>query len=216
MHLKLRGNRTMLYRSSWIPKGSNGNTHGYSIQKFVGSLPANSSRLPSHLADVLSADEIAFLEVKILLPARLAVENAKRAAEHREADPVWRLDEAMRFILEAASRSERGAVPNTKVAAIQSALASVRTIFPVLAPPTLPLPLPASANTDPLKNLLDSIKVAREAVLAGRYGNAPVQGVRSTHVYKMWTDIFEAVGGSDGNSLMNSLQMKGFAKTRGK
>ncbi|MBC7619657.1 MAG: hypothetical protein H7293_11870 [Candidatus Saccharibacteria bacterium] len=214
MHLKLRGNRAMLYRSSWIPKGTNGNTHGYSIQQFVGSLPVDSPKLPADLADVLSEEEVALLQAKVLQPARLAAEKTKRSAEQREADPVWRLEEATRLTLEAAYRSELWAVPNAKVAAVQSALANVRTIVQVQAPPIAPVQSPEPSKVDPLKDLLDAIKEARGAVLAGRYGTAPAEGVRSTYAYKMWADIFEAVGGSGGNSLMNALQVKGFAKTR--
>lgn len=216
MHLKLRGSRAMLYRSSWIPKGVNGNTHGYSSQHFVGSLPINSSKLPLDLVGVLSEEEVALLEDRVFRPARLAAESAKRAAEQRETDPVWRLEEAARLTVEAASRSEQGAVAVAKVAAVRSALANVRTIAPLQAPPTTSSQLPESVKGDPLKDLLESIKLARGAVLAGRYGTAPVEGVRSTYAYKMWADIFDAVGGSGGNSLMNALQLKGFAKTRGK
>lgn len=216
MHLKLRGNRAMLYRSSWVPKGTNGNTHGYSVQQFVGSLPVDSPKLPADLANVLSVEEVALLEARVFQPARLAAEKARRSAEQHETDPIWRLEEATRLTLEAASRSERGAVPNAKVAAVQSALANVRTIVQVQAPPTAPAQSPEPSKTDPLKDLLDAIKVARGAVLAGRYGTAPAEGVRSTYAYKMWADIFEAVGGSGGNSLMNALQVKGFAKMRGK
>lgn len=216
MHLKLRSNRAMLYRSSWVPKGANGNTHGYSIQQYVGSLPVDTSILPPNLEDVLSVEEVALLEAKVFLPARLAAEKARRSAEQHETDPVWRLEEATRLTLEAASRSERGAVPNAKVAAVQSALATVRTIVQVQGPPTAQVQLSELAKADPLKDLLDTIKAARGAVLAGRYGTAPAEGVRSTYAYKMWADIFEAVGGSGGNSLMNALQTKGFAKTRGK
>lgn len=216
MHLKLRGSRAMLYRSSWIPKGANGNTHGYSIQHFVGSLPMNSLNLPLDLDGALSAEELALLETKVFLPARLAVENAKRAAELHEADPVWRLEEATRLTLEAVSRSERRAVPHGKVDAVQSALSKVRTIVQVQTTSNTPAQLPEVSKVDPLKDLLDAVKAARSAVLAGRYGVAPTDGVRSTYAYKMWANIFEAVGGSDGQSLMNALQTKGFAKTRGK
>jgi hypothetical protein len=206
----------MLYRSSWVPKGANGNTHGYSTQQFVGSLPVDSPKLPADLADMLSVEEVALLEAKVFQPARLAAEKARRSAEHHEDDPVWRLEEATRLTLEAASRSERGAVPNAKVAAVQSALANVRTIVQVQPTPTAPVQLPELSKADPLKELLAAIQAARRAVLDGRYGTAPSEGVRSTYAYKMWADIFEAVGGSGGSSLMNALQTKGFAKTRGK
>jgi hypothetical protein len=212
MHIKTRGSRAMLYRSHWVAKGANGNSHGYSQQTFIGSLPTGAEALPPALATKLSADEIAFLEAKLFQPARLAAEQTKRVLELRESDPVWRLDEAVRLTLEAAQRSEKGAVPNAKVAAVQFALSRVRTITPTSVQ-TQPVQQPTS---DPLKDALNAIKLARDAVLAGRYGIAPVEGVRGTTVYKLWADIFETVGGSDGNSLMRALQTKGFAKTRGK
>ena len=84
-------------------------------------------------------------------------------------------------------------------------------------PPSTPPALATEQSvSDPLKAALGAIKLARDAVLTGRYGTAPAEGVRGTSVYKMWADIFETVGGSDGNSLMRALQAKGFAKTRGK
>jgi hypothetical protein len=214
MHIKRRGARAMLYRSNWVPKGANGNTHGYSQQTFVGSLPFDGvdEAMPVELASKLSKDELSFLDAKLFQPARLAAEQKQRVMELRERDPVWRLDEAVRLTLEAAQRSEKGAVPNTKVSAVQSALAKVRTIT-TISVQTQPVQQPSS---DPLKDALNAIKSARDAVLVGRYGTAPVEGVRGTTVYKLWADIFETVGGSDSNSLMRALQTKGFAKTRGK
>ena len=212
MHIKKRGNRAMLYRSHWVPKGANGNSHGYSQQTFVGSLPTGAETLPPQLAIKLSADEHALLEAKLLQPARLAAQQETKAVELREADPLWRLSEAERLTLEAAHRSEKGAVPNAKVFAVQAALAKVRTIMQasIQSPPAEQL------KSDPLKDALVAIKAARDAVLGGRYGSAPVEGVRSTYPYRLWADIFETVGGRDGNSLMRALQTKGFAKTRGK
>ena len=212
MHIKTRGSRAMLYRSNWVAKGANGNSHGYSQQTFIGSLPTGTWALPPTLAAKLSADELLFLEAKLFQPARLAAEQKQRVIELRESDPVWRLDEAVRLTMEAAHRSEKGAVPNAKVFAVQSALAKVRTITQTSFQ-TQPVQQPAS---DPLKDALNAIKSARDAILAGRYGTAPVEGVRGTTVYKLWADIFETVGGSDSNSLMRALQTKGFAKTRGK
>ena len=215
MHIKKRGPRAMLYRSNWVPKGTSGNTHGYSHQTFIGSLPVDglAETMPPDLAAKLSAEELEYIEIKLFQPARLAAQQARRAAELRESDPVWRLDEAEHLISEAALKSERGAVPNSKVSALQTALSKVRTITQqahAVAPAT------DQTASDPLKAALGAIKLARDAVLSGRYGTAPAEGVRGTGVYKMWADIFETVGGSDGNSLMRALQSKGFAKTRGK
>jgi hypothetical protein len=219
LHIKRRGTRAMLYRSSWVPKGSTGNTHGYSTQTFVGSLGIDAERLPAELENQLSDEELEYLESKLFLPARIASEQQKRAAEHRETDPVWRLEEAARLSVEAAIRSERGAVPNVKVVAIQTALGKVKTITPLQVTQSVPNSIPASAEhgrSDPLRDALLAIKAARDAVMAGRYGSAPAEGVRATYAYKKWSEIFEAVEGAGSDSLLRALQAKGFAKTRGK
>src|SRR5450759_1683079 len=100
MHIKIRGNRAMLYRSSWVPKGSSGNTHGYAVQQFAGSLPIDSETLPSELANKFSGAELHLLETKLFQPARQAAQQKVRAAELRESDPIWRLDEAARLTQE--------------------------------------------------------------------------------------------------------------------
>lgn len=220
MHIKRRGTRAMLYRSSWVPKGSAGNTHGYSTQTFIGSLSLDAEGLPVELENKFSRDELEYLECKLFTPARIASEQRKQAVEHREIDPIWRLEEAARLSAEAAIRSERGAVPNVKVVAIQAALGKVRTITPFqVAPPTVANPAAATAEpgrTDPLRDALLAIKAARDAVMAGRYGSAPAEGVRATYAYKKWAEIFEAIEGAGSDSLLRALQSKGFAKTRGK
>lgn len=220
MHIKRRGTRAMLYRSSWVPKGANGNTHSYSTQTFVASLSLDADTLPADLASKFSEAEVCYLEIKLFHPARLAAQQRVRAAELREADPMWRLDEAARLILEAAERSERGVVPNTKVSAVQSALAKVRTVGSfqshpqssvVLGPQDTPV---GTSRSNPLGDALNAIKAARDSVASGKYGKAPADGVRATYPYRVWADIIQAVEGSGGDSLMRALQAKGFAKTR--
>ena len=222
MHIKIRGARAMLYRSSWVQKGTSGNTHGYSVQQFAGSLPIDSVSLPAELANKFSGPELQLLETKIFQPARRAEQEKARAAEHRESDPIWRLEEAARLATEAAERSERGAVPNSRVAAVQNALLRVKTITPTpthaLTPPapqsSAQVPAGGHSRADPLTEALVAIKVARDAVMAGRYGTAPTDGARATHAYRMWAEIFEAIEGNKGTSLLRSLQGKGFVKTR--
>lgn len=216
MHIKRRGTRAMLYRSSWVAKGTNGNTHGYSVQTFAGSVPLDAETLPANLKDRFSSMEVEFLERKLFQPARVAAQQKRRAAELREADPVWRLEEAERLTLEAAQRSERGAVPNAKVSAVQSALSAVKTIALAQSQPRAQVAAVEHSKSDPLRDALVAIKAARDAVSAGRYGTAPAEGVRSTYPYKLWAEIFETVGGSEGDTLMRALQGRGFAKTRAK
>lgn len=216
MHIKKRGSRAMLYRSHWVAKGTKGNTHGYAVQTFAGSLPLDAETMPVDLKDRFSSEEAEFLESKLFQPARLAAHEKRRAAELREADPVWRLEEAERLTLEAAQRSERGAVPNARVSAVQSALAGVKTIAQAQSQSRPQVTVAEQPKSDPLRDALIAIKAARDAVKAGRYGSAPAEGVRSTYPYKLWAEIFEAVGGSESESLMRALQGRGFAKTRGK
>lgn len=218
MHIKRRGARALLYRSTWVPKGAAGNTHGYSTQTLVASLSLDALSLPPDIHGRLTDDELNFINSKLIQPARHAAEEKKRAAQLRESDPLWRLEEAARLSAEAAVCSERANVPASKVAAIHAALVKVRTITPMQpnAPIAPKAPVADIGRSDPLQEALAAIRAARDAVLAGRYGSAPAEGVRATRPYKLWAEIFEAVSGTDGNSLMRALQTKGFAKTRGK
>ena len=141
------------------------------------------------------------------------------AAECREVDALWRLDEAARLVLEAAKRSESAAVPTAKVSLVQAALSRVRTIGQTFAVAQIPAPfVQATSNdafkADPLRDALLAIKAARDAVLARKYGRTPAEGVRATYPYRVWADILQAVEGSSDDSLMRALQSQGFAKTR--
>lgn len=222
MHIKIRGARAMLYRSSWVPKGTSGNTHGYAVQQFAGSLPRHSVSLPSDLENKFSSTELNLLEIKIFQPAREAARQKVRTAELRESDPIWRLDEAARLTFEAAERSERGLVPNSRVAAVQAALSRVKTITPVpthapaqtVAHTGAQVPPNGQPRADPLTEALLAIKAARDAVVAGRYGTAPTDKARATHAYRLWAEIFEAIEGNKGTSLLGALQDRKFVKSR--
>lgn len=193
---------------------------GYSTQEFVASISLDAVNLPPELENKLSAVELEYLETRVFQPARVVAEQRRKERERHAVDPIWRLEEAARLSAEAAALSERGAVPNLKVAAVQAAISRVRMIVPVPTVPTTAAPQPSahadSGRSDPLRDALAAIKTARDAVMAGRYGSAPAEGVRSTYAYKKWSEIFEAVEGTGGDSLLRALQAKGFAKTRGK
>jgi len=224
MFIKKRRTLALIYRSAWVAKGTGGNTHGYSVQNYVGSLPLESIEVPTDLAELLSTEELAAVDSKVCDPARRAADEAKRSAERREADPIWRLEEAARLIAEAAVRSEKGVVPDSKLAAIQAAMTAVKSVSqfrPAVVVPPAPIAAKLAVTTamervDTLRDALDAINAARVAVLAGSYGSAPKEGVRTTYAYKKWADILQAVTGTTGDSLMRALQTRGFAKTRGK
>jgi len=212
MHKKTRGKTAYLYRSSWVPKGAKNNTHGYSQQTFVGSLPVHACALPNELASRLTEPERDYVEATICRPAREAVERARRDAEQRDIDPLWRLAEAARFAAEAAERSQRRRVHRQRVQEVSDALAKVQVLDPIVetkAPDRRP---------DSLQEALHAIRAAAAAVRSGAYGRAPENGVRSTRPYRLWSEIYEAVCGTDGDpsngSLMRALQDRGFAKSR--
>lgn len=214
MYIKTRGNRKLLYRSNWVRKGAAGNTHGYPQPCKVWSLPVNTLELPAGLAAILTAEERSYVDAHVCAPARFAAESVRR----RQLDPIWRLEEAERLGIEAAKFSEHAVVPDGKVAAVRAALAKVKTMSAFKTQvQTSELSAPEiQVKTDPMRDALKAIQTARDAVLSGRYGSAPAEGVRSTSTYKLWAEIFDLVGGADGNSLMRALQTRGFAKTRAK
>ena len=224
MFIKTRRTLALIYRSAWVAKGTCGNTHGYSIQNYVGSLPLESIEVPTDLAALLSTEELAVVDSKVCDPARRSADEAKRSAERREADPIWRLEEAARLIAEAAHRSQLAVIPDSKLTAIQTAMAAVKSVSqfrPAAVVPPAPIPAKPTVTSltqrvDTLRDALEAINAARVAVLAGSYGSAPKDGVRTTYAYKKWADILQAVTGTTGDSLMRALQTRGFAKTRGR
>ena len=90
MHIKFRSARAILYRSLWVPKGACGNTHGYSVQNYVGSLPLESIEVPTDLAALLSTEELAVVDSKVCGPARRAAEGAELKGEKLTPFGGWK------------------------------------------------------------------------------------------------------------------------------
>jgi hypothetical protein len=223
MHIKTRKGRAILYRSCWIAKGTNGNSHGYSVQKYVASIDVQAQSLSPEIAALLSPAEMALVEQRVLQPARVTAQQRVRALEQHRLDPLWRLEDAARLAGEAAELSAQAAVPLSRIVAIQTQLTKVLTITAVASTASttgvVPVVAPVAAispKSDPLREALRVIKEARDAVLAGRYGSAPSEGVRNTSVYRLWAEISETVTGNGDGSLLRALQVRGYAKTRGK
>jgi hypothetical protein len=125
MHKKIRGNIACLYRSSWVKKGAVGNTHGYAVQTYVGSIPVRATSVPDALEEVLTADELEYVMSAICMPAVEAAARLRQQVELRERDPCWRLDEAVRLIDEAAIRSVNCPVELVNVEVVTASLAKV-------------------------------------------------------------------------------------------
>ena len=213
MHIKKRGQRAMLYRSAWIKKGAEGNTHGFSRQTFVVSLAVDSQSLTEKLTALLSAEESGYVEKTLLLPARLAAEACRVQAENERRDPFRRLDEAAKLVREAATLSAEAVVPYGRIKAVADALATVKS----LGSSTLPsAPRQEAQKSDPLVDALKAIRAAAQAVRDGRYGHAPIDGARRSKPYEVWMEISRDIDGTSGpDGLLRALQGCGWVKVRG-
>jgi hypothetical protein len=212
MHIKTRGKskRANLYRSSWIHKGTEGgNTHGFSRQTFVGSLPVDAEAIPDDIKLRLSSEELAFVERAVIAPAKAASEKARREAEHKERDPMWRLEEALRLLGEAASLSVDAHVPQGRLKALSEALAGVKGVGAASARHD-------SLLIDPLSEVLNALRAAAHSVRDGHYGDGPQEGVRRTKTYQHWTEICQSVDGTAREGgLLRALQSRGWVKAKG-
>lgn len=203
----------MLYRSAWIKKGAEGNTHGFARQSFVASLPVDSIAIPGELTALLSAEEADYVDKNLLVPARLAAEALRMQVESERRDPVRRLDQAARLVREAAALSADAVVPQGRIKAIADALATVRS----LGCSTLPsAPRQEAQKADPLVEALKAIRAAAQAVRDGHYGHAPIDGARRSKPYELWMEISRDIDGTSGpDGLLRALQGCGWVKVRG-
>ncbi len=210
MHVKVRGRTAYVYRSRWTPRGVANNTHGFNRAEYVGSLLLNCHAVPEALRQLLNDAEVQQLEQRVCQPARVAAAQARHTATARDADPLWRLDEACRLLVDAAQRSEARRVPRDRLQPLLNALTAVQTLEPAEAVCT------PERRPDPLQEALTSLRTAVTAVRNGAYGTAPDGGVRSTRTYRLWADIYNTVSGSAGDTLLRALQDRGFAKAKGR
>ena len=213
MHIKTRGQRAMLYRSVWIRKGAEGNSHGFARQTFVGSLPIDSESIPDELMAQLSVAEVDQIMKTLVEPARLDAEARLAKAEQQRRDPVWRLEEAVKLVREAAALSADAFVPQGRIQSLTDALAMVKSIGGSHQPQP---PRPDAQKADPLVDALKAIRVAAQAVRDGRYGHAPVDGARKSRTYETWMEISREIDGTGGpDGLLRALQSRGWVKVRG-
>ena len=207
VHIKKRGNRAMLYRSSWVPKGADGNTHGYSKQEYQGSLSLQAEDLPAALRARLTAEEVEFVMARVVTPARKVAASLAEQQAARLHDPLWRIEEALRLLQEAGTLSERALVPSSRIDLLRGELQKIKTLQSGS--------LRAAPPADPLSDALDALRHAASSVRSGRYGDAPAEGVRSSKTYQTWVQIYREIEGSAGrNSLLRALQGRGFAKAK--
>lgn len=206
MHIKKRGLKALLYRSTWIRKGAEGNSHGFSRQLYVGSMSLQATEVPPEMAAKLTSAERTFVEQQVVQPAKQELARTEAEALTRSRDPLWRLEECLRLAREAAALSALGAVPAARVRWLHTALAEVR----VIGAPGRP------AERDPLEVAVEALRRAAKAVEAGHYGRAPEEGVRKSSVYAHWLAISEHVDGASPEGLLRQLQAAGWVKAKGR
>lgn len=206
MHIKRRGTKALLYRSMWVPKGAEGNTHGFSRQVYVASLPVQATEIPPTAGAKLTQPERDFVEQRLVQPARQALARSQADAQKRARDPLWRLEESLRLMREAAELSAQGAVPASRVRELHAALAAIQAIGASSRP----------VERDPLETAVESLRNAARAVANGHYGPAPDEGVRKSPIYVRWLEISEQVDGNAPDGLLRQLQARGWVKSKGR
>ena len=70
MFIKTKRTLALLYRSAWVAKGTCGNTHGYSVQNYVGSLPLVLR------PDLISTQGSMLIEVEFCAASRIDFDGA--------------------------------------------------------------------------------------------------------------------------------------------
>jgi len=221
MNIKRRGQRHVFYRSRWVPR-SQGSTHGYSVQDYVGSMPLDAEEVPEQLAPQLAPTELQEVLRRCCAPARAARIAREDAAQIRAADPSWRLAEATRLLGEVAeltAASGRHLHP-LQLRAVSDAWTRLQAgvARPTGASPTVDVPAGQRVARGPgaLEAALTAVEHAVRVVQEGGVGTAPDSGVRTTRVYLLWSRIAESVSGSSSSSLQSALQSRGWVKRRGR
>lgn len=208
MHIKQRRGRALLYRSVWVPRGAEDNSHGFTRQAYVGSIAQDTTSVPAELRERLTEEESDFIEDRICRPARERMAAQASEAEFRERDPAWRVAEAQRLVEEAVERSAERPVAAVTVTQLQEKVERLRVAGGQAKPR-------AGPAADQLAQAVSAVRAAAQAVATGRYGSAPAEQVRTTRTYKLWSELFELVQGERDTSLLRALQAKGFVKKRG-
>lgn len=212
MQIRKRNGRAVLWRTSWVAKGAEGNSHGYRTEKYVGSLPLAATELPAELADRLSPDEMTLLSKRVLEPARLAAAEREQAAAAREADPGWRIADALRLLDDALERSRESPVAPELLERLHGAMAR--------------WPAPPAGSTDSsagdgtalaaLQQVISAMARAASAVRSGALGDVPTGKVRTLPAYHAWSAIAAHVNdGKQADTLLRALQDAGVVKRRG-
>ena len=122
MHIKQRRGRALLYRSEWVPRGAEGNTHGFARQLYVGSIAAEAMTAPEVLRERSAEDEVAFVEDRVCRPTRdriadhagewlRVVGDQAKPRGGSTSDPLAEASPALRSTAQAVAGGRYGKAP---------------------------------------------------------------------------------------------------------
>ena len=208
MQIKRRGQRAILTDSTYVRKGAEANSHGFTRQRQVCSVDVNASTIPAEIDVLLTKEQRELLMSRVVVPAQRRAAQKRAADEARVSDPGWRLADALTLVNDAGRLSLANAVQPKRVTELTEALRGVVVIGGSRS-------LAREPSEDPIDAALKAIRAAAKAVEGGHYGKAPSTGVRETKTYQLCQDVQRALTGDDGDSLMRALQRMGFVKTKG-
>ena len=208
MQIKRRGQRAILTESTYVRKGAEGNSHGFTRQRQVCSVNVDATTIPPEVDALLTREQRDLLMSRVVVPAQRRAAQKRADDEARVTDPGWRLTEALTLVNEAQRLSLANAVQPKRVTELSEALRGVVVIGGSRT-------LAREPTEDPIDAALKAIRAAAKAVEGGHYGRAPSTGVRETKPYQRWQEVQRALTGDVGDSLMRALQRMGFVKTKG-
>src|SRR3546814_600804 len=93
-----------IMRQEYVRKDSEGNAHGFVRQVPLATISLSATEVPGDIAKLLSTKELGRLERAVVIPARATAERLRKEAEARAADPAWREQEALWWLLRIAAR----------------------------------------------------------------------------------------------------------------
>ncbi|WP_323012237.1 hypothetical protein [Castellaniella sp.] len=195
-----------IIRRTYVPKGMQDNTHSFFEDTTVGNIPLAATELPPGFP-ALTEHEFGRVESSVFEPARqLAITQRLAEAEH-EADPVWRVMEAMKWIGEAAARSENRPLAADVGQDLLAAMQSLKTNEPYSAP----------ATRDPLEAVSAAARAAIIAIKDGCYGtNNAGSSMKDSPAAIAWAKVRAVVLDDGTGSVKGALQEKGWVKSRGR
>lgn len=205
MSIIIRKNKhtARIMRQQYVRKGSEDNDHGFVRQVPLATISLSATQVPPKISEILSTKELEHLQRLVIQPAIQHAERLRKAAEVRERDPVWRLHEAIKWLEEAAQRSEHAAIPD----ALRQRLDTASAGF-------LPSPVNQHCRADPIDEAIKFVKQATAAVEQGYYGRNTEEPVRKdTPAAKRWADL-RAVLLDETDSLQAALQETGWVVKR--